>query len=237
MIRIAIVEDNVQAARRLQELVERFGKENRVEIQSTLFSDGAKLVGDYHPEWDLLLLDVDMPVMNGFETARSIRKTDPEVCIIFITNLAQYAIHGYEVQALDYLLKPVNYYALDMRLKRVLRLLRTRETEALMVKIDGDMVRVPLSHIYYIEIFDHNLHYHTVEGDITTGGSTLSSLEKTLSSQGFVRCHNCYLVNVRYVDAVRGNTLQIMNRELPISRSRHRAVMDALLLYAKGEQE
>lgn len=235
MVRIAIVEDDLQAARQLQEQVEQFGAENKVETQITLFSDGAKLAGDYRPEWDLLFLDVDMPVMNGFETAKSIRETDPDVCIIFITNLAQYAIHGYDVGALDYLLKPVKYPALAMRLKRVLRLLRTRENEALILKTDGNMVRVPLSRIYYIEIFDHNLQYHTVEGVITTGGSTLSSLEKSLIPQGFVRCHNCYLVNIRYIDRVHGNTLRVAERELPVSRNRRRAVIDALLSYAEGK--
>ena len=235
MVRIAIVEDDLQAARQLQEQVEQFGAENKVETQITLFSDGAKLAGDYRPEWDLLFLDVDMPVMNGFETAKSIRETDPDVCLIFITNLAQYAIHGYDVGALDYLLKPVKYPALAMRLKRVLRLLRTRENEALILKTDGNMVRVPLSRIYYIEIFDHNLQYHTVEGVITTGGSTLSSLEKSLIPQGFVRCHNCYLVNIRYIDRVHGNTLRVAERALPVSRNRRRAVIDALLSYAEGK--
>lgn len=235
MIRIAIAEDDVQEAHRLQELVEQFGKENDVAVQITLFSDGAKLTGNYHPEWDLLLLDVDMPVMNGFETAKNIRGTDPDVCIVFITNLAQYAIRGYDVGALDYLLKPVKYPALAMRLKRVLRLLHTRETEALMLKTDGNIVRVPLNRICYIEIFDHSLHYHTVEGVITTGGSTLSSLEKSLVPRGFVRCHNCYLVNMRYVDEVHGNTLQVAEKELPVSRNRRREVIDALLSYAKGE--
>lgn len=236
MIRIAIAEDDQQAAHQLQTYLERFGTENHLQMQITCFSDGAKLAGDYQPVWDLLLLDVDMPVMNGFDTARSIREVDPEVNIIFITNLAQYAIRGYDVGALDYLLKPVNYYALSMRLKRVVRLLRLRDTEALMLKTEGNMVRVPLNRIYYIEIFDHNLQYHTVEGTITTGGSTLSNLEKTLASQGFVRCHNCYLVNMRYVDEVHGSTLRVVDQELPISRGRRRAVMDALLAYAKGEK-
>lgn len=237
MIRIAIAEDDMQAAHQLQTFLERFGEENHLQMQITVFDDGAKLAGDYRPVWDLLFLDVDMPVMNGFATAKSIRETDPDVCILFVTNLAQYAIRGYDVGAVDYLLKPVNYYALAMRLKRVLRLLRTRETESLMLKTDGNVVRVPLNHIYYIEIFDHDLQCHTVEGTLTTGGTTLSSLEKTLAPRGFVRCHNCYLVNVRYVDAVHGNTLQVLNRELPISRSRRRAVMDALLSCAKGERE
>lgn len=234
MIRIAIVEDDAQAAQQLQQYVERFGEENQVQTQITIFSDGAKLAGNYQPVWDLLLLDVDMPVMDGFETARSIRESDPGVCIVFVTNLAQYAIRGYDVDALDYLLKPVNYYALAMRFKRILRLLRTRENDALMLKRGGDTVRVPLSHIYYVETFDHELQYHTAGEVISSSGTTLSGLEKTLGTHGFVRCHNCYLVNMRYVDEVRSSSLCIMGRELPISRNRRKAVMDALLAHARG---
>lgn len=234
MLRIAIVEDDIQSARHLHDLIERFGVENNIQIQITHFSDGAKLTGAYCQVWDLLFLDVDMPVMGGFEAAKCIRQADPDVCIVFITNLAQYAIRGYEVDALDYILKPVNYYALSMRMKRILRLLRTRENDALMLKKDGDTVRIPLSHIYYIESFNHELHYHTAEETLAGGGSTLSGLEKTLTPCGFVRCHNCYLVNMRYVDGVHSNVLRVMGQELPISRNRRRAVMDALLAYARG---
>lgn len=234
MLRIAIVEDDIQSARHLHDLIERFGGENNIQIQITHFSDGAKLTGAYCQVWDLLFLDVDMPVMGGFEAAKYIRQADPDVCIVFITNLAQYAIRGYEVDALDYILKPVNYYALSMRMKRILRLLRTRETDALMLKKDGDTVRIPLSHIYYIESFNHELHYHTAEETLAGSGSTLSGLEKTLTPCGFVRCHNCYLVNMRYVDGVHSNVLRVMGQELPISRNRRRAVMDALLAYARG---
>lgn len=237
MFRVAIVEDEAGAASQLQENLQRFSQENDIPVQVEIFPDGAKLVGEYRHVWDLLLLDIDMPVMNGLETARTIRETDPDVMIIFITNLAQYAIQGYEVDALDYVLKPVNYFALAMKLKRALRVLRASESGALMLRRGGDLTRMPLSRIYYVESFNHSLKYHTADGDLeTTGAQTLASLEKELVPQGFVRCHNCYLANLRYVDGIHGNTLSVLGQELPISRNRRRDVMDAMLNYAKGSK-
>lgn len=236
MFRVAIVEDEAEAARQLQQCLERFGAEHRVPMQVDLFPGGTRLVEDYRHAWDLLLMDIDMPVMNGMEAARSIRQTDPDVLIIFITNLAQYAINGYEVGALDYILKPVNYYSLAMRLQRARRVLRCREGGALMLRRGGDLVRVPLDRIYYVESFNHSLHYHTADGSIeTTGAQTLSSLEQTLAGREFVRCHNCYLANLRYVEGVRGSSLTVMGSQLPVSRNRRRVVLDAILAYAGGK--
>ncbi len=234
MFRVAIAEDEEAAVQQLQQFLHQFAEENDIEIQIDIFCSGAELTEHYRCRWDLLILDVDMPVMNGLETARSIREADGDVCIIFITNLAQYAIKGYEVDAIDYILKPVNYYALSMRLKRVLRTVRSREEHRIVVKKDGDLIRLPLSRIFYIEVYSHNLNYHTAEGDLETGGPSLSHLEKELKQYGFVRCHNGYLVNLRYVDSVQGNNLCVMGKKLPVSRNRRRDVLNALMQYANG---
>ncbi len=236
MLRVAIVEDDETTALQLQDHLEQFGRENSISVQVNRFSDGAKLVGDYRHGWDLLLLDVDMPVMNGIETAQAVRQVDAQVLVIFITNLAQYAIKGYEVDALDYVLKPVSYYALAMRLKKALRMLRSSDERALMLKRDGDVVRVPLSQIYYIEIYSHSLIYHTADEVIKITGAynTLTELERGLAGDGFARCHNCYLVNLRYVDGIGRATLKVFGTELPISRGRRKTVMDQLMAYAKG---
>ena len=95
------------------------------------------------------------------------------------------------------------------------------------------MVRLPLSRLYYVEAFSHQLHYHTAEGELTsTTAQSLSSLEGELGD--FFRCHKGYLVNLRYVDEVRGDTLVVAGQELPVARSRRKALMEALLNHVKG---
>ncbi len=234
-MRIAIAEDQQTCADQLQAHLRRYAGETGTAVQVDVYPNGAQLVEHYRGGWDLLLLDVDMPAMNGFDAARAIRRADPEIPILFITNLAQYAIRGYEVNALDYILKPVSYYALAMKLTMVSRLLRRNMEQSLMLNQDGDLLRIPYSHLYYVEIFSHQLRYHTMEGDVEiTTARTLSTLEQELGEHGFVRCHKSYLINLRYVDTLRGNTVLLAGVELPVSRSRRKAVMQAIINYAKG---
>lgn len=236
-MRIAIAEDEPTFTKRLREYLDRFAGEHDISFDVDTFANGADLVNAYsHAQrWDLILLDVDMPNLDGLSTARCIRERDPDVLIMFITNLAQYAIKGYEVDALDYVLKPVSYYALAMKLDKAIRLARLNNDRSLLLTMDRDVVRVPLSRLYYIEVYDHKLVYHTADGEIrNTGAKSLSAVEEELSSDGFARCHSAYLVNLRYVDSIQGSSVLVMGQELPIARNRRKGFLQALLEHEKG---
>lgn len=234
-MRIAIAEDEKRYSDQLQELLKKFGAENQIEMQLFSFSNGAELLEHFRGGWDMILLDMDMPTMNGMDTARAIRQVDQEVLIMFITNLAQYALNGYEVQAFDYMLKPVSYSALAMKLKLALRVLQKNEDRSIMLNQDGELFRVPLSHLYYVEIYSHRLCFHTMERDIDINSiRTLSDLEQELKPDGFVRCHKSILVNARYVDHIKGCALTVAGCEIPISKNRRGEVLKELLACAKG---
>lgn len=136
-MRVLIAEDEPDFARQMEQHLRRFAEENQLPLTMQTYGNGAELVEQYRPDWDILLLDVDMPGLDGISAARCIRGTDAEVIIIFVTNLAQYAICGYEVNALDYVLKPVNYYALSMKLKKALRYCRKSESKYLLLNRGG----------------------------------------------------------------------------------------------------
>lgn len=234
-MRIAIADDEKRYSDQLQGQLRRFGVENQIEIQLFSFPNGAELLENFRGGWDMVLLDVDMPTMNGLETARAIRQFDPEILIMFITNLAQYALSGYEVQAFDYMLKPVSYPALSMKLKLALRILQKNTDRSITLNQDGEIFRVPLSHLYYIEIYSHRLCYHTMERDIDINSTrTLSDLEEEFKQDGFVRCHKSILVNARYVDHIKGCTLTVAGKDVPISKNRRKEVLAELLSCAKG---
>ena len=131
MIRIAIVEDDRVYAGTLQEYLCRYEKESGEIIQSTLFEDGEDIAVGYRAEYDIILMDIEMQFMDGMSAAETIRKVDEEVTIIFITNMAQYAIRGYSVNALDYVLKPVSYFAFSQRLDRAVSRLRKKKSTTL----------------------------------------------------------------------------------------------------------
>ncbi len=234
-MRIAIAEDDPGFAQQMEQHLRRFAEENQLSLTEQTYSNGAELVEGYRPVWDILLLDVDMPGMDGISAARCIREVDADVVIIFVTNLAQYAICGYEVNALDYVLKPVNYYALSMKLKKALQYCPREETKYLILNQGSDVVRIPLHRLYYVEVYNHQLRYHTAEGDfLTTGSRSLTAVAKELAEDGFVRCHNSYLVNLRYVDRLEGDNVQVAGDLLPVSRKRRKTLLQALLEDAKG---
>ena len=137
MIRIAIVEDDRVCAGTLQEYLCRYEKESGEMIQSTLFEDGEDIAVGYRAEYDIILMDIEMQFMDGMSAAEAIRKVDEEVTIIFITNMAQYAIRGYSVNALDYVLKPVSYFAFSQRLDRAVSRLRKKEKHYVVIKFRG----------------------------------------------------------------------------------------------------
>ena len=126
MIRIALVEDEAEVRAQLQGYVQRHTRQYGTEFAVTEFADGMELLDDYRPVYDVLFLDVEMKHLDGMETARRVRELDKDVIIVFITNMPQYAIGGYAVGALDYVLKPVPYFAFSQQLRKVEEQLRRR---------------------------------------------------------------------------------------------------------------
>lgn len=219
MFRFAIVEDDDTCAEQLQKYLAQYAEENALEIRTDRFYDGLNFAEDYKAQWDLIFMDIEMPLLDGMSAARRIREKDDSVLLIFITNMAQYAIQGYEVRALDYILKPVNYYAFAMKLRKVIRILDQRITKAAIVMdTEGNSRRIALSEVRYIEVLDHQLIYHRSDDTFHTFGS----LKKAEQEYGkdFARCNNCYLVNLRYVDGFSGNDVIVGGKPLPVSRAR-----------------
>lgn len=235
-MRVAIVEDDPSSARQIQMFLEKFGKESSVQISCAVYGDGQDFLSHYQSQWDLILFDIEMPVMDGLSAAREIRKKDPSVLIIFITQMAQYAIHGYEVSALDYILKPLNYYSFSIKMKRVLRILAKYEPGFLAFQSGGIWKKMSLDAIFYIEVFNHTILYHTQEGDYSsTGTKTIRQLETELSGSGFARCNQSYLVNLRHVESLEQNTMILHGGSaLRVSRNRRKTFMQALLTYWGG---
>ena len=193
-----------------------------------------EILEDYRPAYDLILLDIEMKHLDGMETARRIRELDPEVMLVFITNMAQYAIKGYAVGALDYVLKPVPYFAFSQQLQKVEAQLRRRTRHYLAVPVEGGLRRLDTSHIYYIESEGHRVHFYTEEGDFVSPGA-LKALEEKLADRPFARCNSGYLVNLAQVQAVQQNTVEVGPYELQVSRPKRKSFLAALTDYIGGD--
>ena len=235
-MRVAIVEDMDENTAILQTYLERYGKEHDIMIQTASYKDGMSFVTGYRATWDLILLDIEMPNLNGMDTARQIRKADPDVLIIFITCLTQYAIEGYSVRALDYVLKPVQYYAFAAKLDQVCEILSSRQQYPLLINSRNGQIKLLPEQLFYVDVQDHTLCYHTKQQLLhSTGTQSLSRLAQDMKQAGFARCHQAYLINLRYVTRYDRNTVFLGDETLPLSRTYYKDFVQALLEYCAGE--
>ncbi|KFI83623.1 Two-component response regulator virR [Bifidobacterium reuteri DSM 23975] len=230
-IRVGVVEDDPTACQRVLDYMNQYHSETGTEFTISVFDDGEKIVEKYTPTYDILLLDIEMKHMDGMAAARQIRERDDSVVIVFITAAPQYAINGYEVQALSYLLKPVPYFAFRQEIKRSIDMVRRRADDAMLIDTGGKQMRVELSDVLYLESIRHTIIIHTLGGKLSVTG-TLKDFEERLAGQSFFRSNSCYLVNMQHVVGVDGQDCVMSNGEaLRISRPRKKAFLVALANY------
>lgn len=235
MYHIAIVEDELEFSMQLQEYLKQYQEKNDVEFKISVFSDGAEILEDYRPEYDAIFMDIEMPGINGMDAAEKIREMDEDVVIMFITNMAQYALFGYSVGALDFVMKPVNYYTFAMKVRRVLKRVQKKELEqkAIVLNLADGIKKLDTKQIYFVEIQNRLLYYHTTEGEYVLKG-TMQNAEKMLESDTFVKCNHWYLVNLKHVKEVKKNIVVVGEHELEISRRNKTTFMKVLTEYLGG---
>ena len=229
-MRTAIIEDIAENTKILLNHLQQYEKETGISIHTSSFQNGMDFISDYHPVWDLILLDIEMPLMNGIETARKIRQLDPDVLIIFVTCMAQYAIEGYSVRALDYILKPVHYYSFASKMDQVMEILATRQKKKLIIHARNEHIRLTPEQLLYGEVQNHTLCYHPQQKLLyATGKQSLTRLAEELADYGFARCHQAFLVNLQYVVRYDKNNVWLLNDMIPMSRSYYKSFTQALL--------
>lgn len=234
MIKIAICEDREDSAALLLAHLDRYAAKHGEEFSYTRFPNGLVFIEEYRAEYDVVFMDIDMPIMNGMEAAKRLRERDPYVPLVFITDLRQFALKGYEVEALDYLVKPVAYPAFEAMMARVRKNLAKKQGESLVLQTSQGAVKVKIEDILYLEVAHHYVIYHTVAGEISFFGS-LSEEEKRLPAELFIRCNSCFLVNLSRVTKVQDGEAHLgAVCRLPISRNKKAAFMEKLLEYMGG---
>ena len=227
-IRIGVVEDDPASCQLVLDYLNRYQQENGEQFTVSVFDDGARIVEKYTPVYDILLLDIEMSEMDGMAAARRIRERDDKVVIVFITAAPQYAISGYEVRALSYLLKPLPWFAFSQELKKSIDMVRRNGDDSMLIETGNGQMRLNLADILYLESIRHTIVIHTLEGKLSING-TLKDMEAKLADHHFFRSNSCYLVNLKHVTGVADQDCIMSNGEqLRVSRPRKKAFMAAL---------
>ena len=146
------------------------------------------------------------------------------------------AIEGYSVRALDYVLKPVQYYAFAAKLDQVCEILASRQRRPILISSREGQIKLLPEQIFYVEVQDHTLCYHTKQQLLhTTGTQSLGKLAQELTDSGFARCHQAYLVNLHYVTGYDRSSVFLGEQVLPMSRSYYKNFVQALVEHCAGE--
>lgn len=233
MKNIAVVEDQDGAASNLASYIEKFAAQTEQKFNIVRFRTGTDFLEDYRAVYAVVFMDIQMPGINGMDAAVELRRRDKTVSIIFITNLVQYAQKGYEVDAVGFLVKPVNYYDFSMKFQKALDIYVMNEERGITLSLPGGMCRISTDKLMFVEIINHRLYYHLVD-DVVEMTGVLSNVEKQLHDYGFLRCNKCYLVNPKFIVSVRNSEVQVGNHTLQISRPRRAAFMAELANWFAG---
>jgi DNA-binding LytR/AlgR family response regulator len=230
MIRIAIVEDEEQYINQLTGYLTEYQTKMKEEMNIAVYHDGDEITSKYKSQYDIIFMDIKMKFIDGMTAAEEIRKVDSKVIIIFVTNMKQYAIHGYKVGALNYIVKPISYLEFSKHLEDAIARIKRQGRNYVTFPIKGGIRRLDISDIYYIESQGHNLIYHTSSGRHLSSG-TLSDMEKQLSSYGYSRGNKSYLINLMHVDGIQDKCALVKGETLQLSRPRYTIFMSDLTKY------
>lgn len=234
MYRIALCDDDSEFLSSFRTCLENKFAEKNVGYDLSLFTDTDSLMAQLEESdaFDLIFLDVVFEGENGIEAAKRIRKSNPRVDIVFITVEQGYAVDGYDVMPLHFLLKPVSEEKLNQALARFFA---KHESDRLIIKSKGALLTISTDDIEYVEIFSHDIVIHTGLSQTVSYTGTLMELEGVLPSRGFVRCHKSFIINLRHVSGISRYQVRLSDGQtLPIGKSRYNQIQSDFITFTQN---
>jgi len=233
MIRIAICDDEPFMAQEIFDQLSRYMKGKHITTYcANSFSDGRSLL-ESDCNFDLIFLDIQMERPDGMETAKMLRQRGNHSLLVFVTVLKECVFDAFEVEAYDYLTKPLNGNRFSRTMDRAIKTLGQRAAKRIMVQRGTSCEVIPLAQIMYCEVQGRKIYIHQNDGKIIDYYEKLDDFERRVDGW-FFRCHRSYLVNLEYVRGSHAGQVTLSQGEqIPVSRLREQELMQALLRYMK----
>lgn len=228
-ITIGIVENEDDQVKTTKELCDRYSKEHGFTIDILSFKDGYDFLEKDSSIFDCIFMDIDMPGINGMETSMRLRQSNPSIPIVFVTNLPQFAIDGYKVQALDFIIKPMSYADFSIVMDKIVSLCTRNSEEDFFITIRNEMMRIHHSDIVYFEMKNHNVNIHMKDQSVLSYRETIKELEGKIKDKRFYKCNSGIIVNLDYVDSIKDDICVLNDKTtLQVSRSRRSDFLKAM---------
>ena len=233
MINVAIVEDTLKDAETLKDYTRRAVEMVNETCEITAFNNAVDFLDGYRGNFDIVFMEIELPDINGMDAAKKLRLLDESVVLIFVTNMAQFAVGGYAVDAMDFMVKPVSYENVCIKISRAIKKIEGKREEKLVLPGKSGVTVIMIPQIRYVEIMNHRLTFFTTQGDVAAVGS-LSKIEEKLLRFNFSRCNNYSLVNLNFVTKVEDYTVWLGKEMLTVSRARKRPFLKDLADFLGG---
>ena len=230
-VRIAICDDEEKYRITLKTILDKLL--TNIDYNIDTFDDGNNLYEAFSgTTYDLVFLDIEMPAVDGITLAKKIRSRSENVFIVFLTSHIEYALEGYEVNALRYLTKPVDIE----KLKEVIRYVQEKQgsSRQIIIKEDGEEILIDINDVIYMESMNQNVRIVTAKGEHVIRYN-IGDFEDQLKNDGFFRIHRGYLISLSKVKKFSKNDVIMEGDEaLPVSRSNLKPLKEALYSYVEG---
>lgn len=232
--KIAVCDDEKTMLQQINLYLTKMQEETKDEYDLHYYTSAEELLKKMPSDAQVILLDIAMGDMTGMECAKTLRAKGCSAEMIFITNMTEYAVEGYDVQAFAFIPKPIVYDELKKRLTDCLARAKPKQKSIFPVETVGGKELLPLNELLYVEVYQHELSFVLSDRRVI-GNMQLSNAEKLLAPHGFFRPHRSYLVNMANIRRIDPDGLTMRDgTKIPVSKHRRKEFMDAFTNYMGG---
>ena len=222
-MKIAICDDDREEIKRISSILKCYNKERKIQLEYNIFSGGVELSSVAQREnYNIYILDIIMPVLNGIDLAREIREFDKVSPIIFLTSSPEFAVESYSVKAADYLVKPIDKERLFCALDDILEQRETEQDKFIIVKSDDGLRKVFLSNLMYAEVYERKIIYYLKNAEkLESTGKFSAVCDTVLKNSEFILPHRSFLVNMNFISAIGNFGIELQNGKIiPLAQRR-----------------